>query len=981
MADRRGQWGLRPVLAILLAAFAAGPLDAQQTGTVTGEVRDNVTGQPINGVQITVVGTAIGGVSDARGRFAIRGVPTGQQTLEAVYIGFRSEQQTVSVTAGQTATVTFQLGVSAISLDEVVVTGTAGAVEKKQLGATVASIDVSRVQEAVPVADLSAVLSSRIAGIRSLAPTGGAGAGRDLSIRGTASLSLNQRPVVYVDGVRIDTRSTEWGAFGGGACCSFSGNAGEDRLSDINPNDIERIEIIKGAAAGTLYGSEATNGVIQIFTKKGRSDSAPRWTASTTLGFSRLRENIATKLYPNFSGPGGFQAWDANETLIENGPYQAVDMTVQGGGQSVTYFVSGGYMNEEGSIQPNFHRRGNLRLNLSWLTSEKLTFDITTGFTTAKIASLQSGNNWTALYGNAVLGNPLTATPEKPYGEPWVAVDAIRSMDTFDDATRWTGGVTMNYAASDRFTHKVSMGLDAVSEEKSRLFPFGQDFGPSGVVDGERNLAYRSSPTVTADYLGSLSLDLSDALETRISFGGQGYWLKERRNIAIGKGFAGPGVETVDAARLTFGAERFSEEVQIGAFVQNRLGWSDKLFLTTGVRVDGNSAFGDEYGLQVYPNAQLAYDMSQESFTPSLFSNLRLRAAVGTSGKAPGAFDKFLTFEPFTALEDESAVRADEAGNDELAPEKTTEIEFGFDAGFLNDRIGLEFTAYRRNITNLIAEVPLPPSETFGDAASFNVGAVRDEGLEVTLRATPVETSGFRWSSDVRFDTNRNEITDLGEENGEKRMVLGSRTATANQLRVGYPVLNFWSRRPVEGVYDPTKAIGQRHVREDTASYMGQGMPDWNLSFGNQLSFGAFTLYGLVSMEKGAIFNNSDRPFRIRQDAGDEYLATLGPNGEITAQTDSLTDYFTLFGAFDKRDNVRLREITLSYVVPESLLGRLGLGRTTLTLAAKNVHWWDDCNCEDPNMNYTGGSSFSIGQGFLSTPAPRQFLFTVRTAF
>jgi TonB-dependent SusC/RagA subfamily outer membrane receptor len=967
------RWGAAACLLALLAVPAAA---GAQTGTITGQARDLTTGEPLNGVQVSVEGTNLGGLSDARGRYLIQNVPAGQHTLNAVYIGYRTEEQAVTVTAGGTAQANFEMGVSAVSLDEVIVTGTAGAVERKQLGATVASVDVSRVQEQVPVADISSVLSSRVAGLRSINPTGGAGAGKDLRIRGTSSLTLGQRPVVYVDGVRIDNSSSEWGSFGGGACCTFSGGAGEDRLSDINPNDIERIEIIKGAAAGTLYGSEATNGVIQIFTKKGRSDSAPRWSVSATTGFSRLRENIGTKLYPNFTGPNGFAAWDANEHLIENGPYQALDVTVQGGGNSVTYFVSGGYNNEEGSVQPNYARRGTLRVNLSWLPSQNLSFDVNSAFTKAKINSLQSGNNWTALYGNAVLGNPLTATEDKPYGEPWVAVSAIKAMETFDNVDRWTGGVTMNYAMTPALNHRLQFGLDAVNEEKTRLFPFGYEYGPAGVVDGEKNLLYRSSPTVTADYLGSLDFGISDGLSSRLSVGAQGFWVKERRNTAIGKGFAGPGVSTVDAAKLTFGAERFEEEVQVGVFAQNRFAWQDKVFLTTGLRVDGNSAFGDEYGFQVYPNVQLAYSMSDESWVPELFSDLRLRGAIGTSGLAPGAFDKFLTFEPFTALDDQSAVRADEAGNDDLAPEKTTEYELGFDAGILNGRVGLEFTAYRRDITDLIAEVDVAPSQEFGDAASSNIGSVRDEGLEVTLRATPVESSRLRWTTDVRFDTNRNQITDLGEENGVPVLVRGSRTAGGNQLRVGYPVLNFWLR-PMTG-YDPAT---RTHTRGDTAVYSGQALPKWNLSFGNQLSFGPFVLYGLVSAEKGAIFNNSDRPFRIQQDAGDEYLSTLDAQGGTTAQTDSLDNYFRNFPAHDKRDNFRIREVTLAYLLPEAFSGRLGLGRTSLTLAAKNLHWWDECNCEDPNMNYLGGSSFSQGSGFLATPAPRQFLLTLRTSF
>jgi TonB-dependent SusC/RagA subfamily outer membrane receptor len=965
---------------------------AAQTGTATGTVVDRSTRQPLNGVQVSVVGTNRGGLTDGRGRFVIPSVPAGQHTIEAVFIGYRTEQEEgVSVTAGQTATVEFELSVSAVSLDEVVVTGTAGAVERRQLGATIASIDVSRVQETVPIADVGQVLQARIPGVRSIGTAGGVGVGRDLRIRGTTSAELGQRPVIYVDGVRIDTRPTEWGTTLG-SCCSFSGGAGEDRLLDINPNDIERIEVIKGPAAGTLYGSEGSNGVIQIFTKKGRSDSAPVWAASLTGGFQRHRGNFQTALYPNFVGPDGFRAWDANDQLIENGAYAAADVTVQGGGNSVTYFVSGGYTDEQGSIQPNWSRRGNLRLNLHWLAGEKLSFDVTSAFTRNRIASLQSGNNWTSLLGNAVLGVPYNACVEsdacandhRPYGEPWVSVRAIQDMETFDDAVRWTGGGTINYNVSDAFTNKFQVGLDQVNEEKIRFTPFGYPY--VYIPAGEKALGYRNKRTVTLDYLGTLKYDLASNLGAQFSFGAQGFWDTERRNFAVGRGYAGPGVTTVGGGTVKEATEVFSEEIQVGFYGQNRLSFQDKLFLTVGVRVDGNSAFGDSYGLQTYPNVQLSYDMTNESFIPDFLTQLRLRGAIGTSGLAPGAFDKFQTFTPFVALEDQSAVRADEAGNQDLSPEKTTEFEGGFEMGMLNDRLGIEFTAFKAITKDALVDGQIAPSASFGDPAQMNIGELQNTGWEATFRVTPIESRSLRWSTDLRLDGNKNEITDLGRDPVTDTVIL-----EVGGLDLGYPVLDAWTRVPTG--YDRET---NKHTRSDTSHYIGPTLPTFNLSLGNELTVGAFRLYGLVTHESGAFFGNGDRPYRVRFRTGDEYLGLLDysqcptTGGQITCeneadirtfQSDSLFDYMNLFSTFDNRNHWRLRELTLTYTMPEGLTSRIGIGRTVMTLAAKNVHWWDDCNCMDPNMNYQGGSSFGVSSGFLAQPQARQFLLSVRTTF
>lgn len=940
---------------------------AQGTGTVSGSVVDAATREPLNGVQVVVGETGRGTLTDSRGRFLIPNVPPGTHAVRVQNIGYRAVEESVTVQAGETARLDFALDVSAVALEEIVVTGTAGAVEKRRIGSSMGTVDMSRLNELTPVATMGQALESRIPGVRSIASVGGVGTARDLRIRGTSSFLLGQRPVVYIDGVRVDNSAGEWagGTVNGGTCCAFSGGAGEDRLGDLNPEDIERVEVLKGAAAATLYGSEASNGVVQIFTKRGRSNSAPSFTFASSVGFNRYRENWATKLYPNFTGPDGFQARDANE-LIENGLINSYDLTVQGGGQDVTYFVSGGLSMEEGSLKPNDQNRAVLRTNLKWLPSDDWSFDLNSSFSRNRVLALQSGNNWTALYGNAVLGNPKLATEERPFGEPWTSVDDIRAIQAFSNATRWTGGFTATFQPSRRFMQKVTLGFDHVNDQKERLLPFGHEYVYLGDV-GERNIGYRTGNTVTADYLGTLSFGLPFEVASDLSFGVQGYRNMDEYSMAIGRGYAGPGVTTVGGAATTLADEYSQEEITIGSYLQDRLSFSDKLFATLGVRVDGNSAFGVNYGFQAYPKADVAYIISEEPFVPELVSSLKLRAAVGTSGLPPGAFDQFETYNPTAVLETNApGVTPANPGNPDLAPEKTTEVEGGFDLGLFEDRVGLEFTAYRALTRDALLNVALPPSMGFSQPQLQNTGEILNEGWELSINATPVVRRDMRWNAQLNLDGNRNEILDLGPQAIDGRL---------GNHREGKPVNSIWGY--VITGYDPGT---HRHTRSDTTVYFGSPLPTFNASLGNTLSFGAFRLYGLVSTERGAWFNNGDRPYRIRQGASDEYLQTLDPSGEATAQTDSLVNYFSLVSAIDKRDNVRVREVSLSYTLPDAFISGVGLGQTSLTLAGQNLMWWDDCNCADPNMQYAPGSTNNFS-GFLAMPAARRFLLSLRTRF
>ena len=972
------------MLAGSVLAFAlTGATAAAQTGAVAGSITEATTGRPLPQVRVQIVGNeAALTVTDANGRFLIRNLPAGQVTLRAVQIGYRPETRQLAIQGNDTVKVDLRLFASAVELQQVVVTGTGGAVEKRQVGASIGEVDVTKLADQIAIPDVGRMLSAKVTGLRATTVGGGVGTGQDIRIRGTASFSLNQRPAIYVDGVRVDRRATEW--FGAGACCSFGGGASTDRLGDLNPNDIERVEVLKGAAAATLYGSEATNGVIQIFTKKGRTggDQRTQWNMGLSTGFEELRHNLPTKMFPRFVGTDGTRALDANATMIQKGPYYGGDLSAQGGTTRSTYFVSTQLSKETGSIQPNDQLKGSLRLNVTFVPTDKWTVDTRSAYVRDRINEIQAGNNWTALLGNALNGDPRTATKDRPYGEAWVPIKDIKTMTTQSDVDRWTGALTITNFLRSNLNHRITVGVDAVDDHKSRFFPYAGNFGPAGVTNGQANLGTRNYKTYTIDYLAQWTQNLPWGIVSNLSAGGQGFWDIESLLTGVGNSFAGPGVSSISSAATTQSGETYTKTVNLGFLAQDRFSVKDKLFFTAGIRIDGNSAFGKDYGYKKYPKFDVSYDLSKESFLPKFFSAARVRAAYGQAGKMPGPFDSFTSYAATPVFASDIGIVPLNPGNNILRPDTSTETEFGLEFGILNDRLGIEGSIYNQETTDAIVPKSNPPSAGFTQARSVNIGAIENKGWEASLNYQAYSSARYDWTIGLKADGNTNKIKDLGGIN------LGN-----NNFRLGYPIGGVWDRKATgfsvkKTGTDPTLGDCTKlsygcpvTTRSDTNVYYGPGLPTNNYSLSNTFRLGQFTFYGLLSMEHGAWFGNGDRAYRIRQGGSDEYLGALGPNGERTFKADSIKQYASILNYVDKRDNVRLRELSVAWNVPARLTSQFRAGTTTLTLSGQNVWWWDDCNCVDPNMNWAGASSFTFNSGFLMQPAPRVFRMQIRTRF
>ncbi|MCE2397890.1 MAG: TonB-dependent receptor [Gemmatimonadetes bacterium] len=1011
MSNRYCLGGAAAALALALGGLGAAGLSAQ-SGTVTGEITAATTGAPLHHALVRVTETLVTGVSNQRGRYVLQNVPVGVYTMTVNVAGFGRQEREITITPGVSLVESFALEVSATEMDQIVVVG-GQTIDRKKLGVSLPTINVDEMKEIVPVGNFATVMEGRIPGVKSIGSTGGVGSGRELRIRGTDSFGFTaQRPVIYIDGVRYDSQKEDWGYMRGVACCYFSGGAGEDRLSDLNPEEIDRIEVLKGPAAATLFGAEASAGVIQVFTKRGQSDTPAQFTLNTTLGRNRLRANLPTTLRPQFGmydedsvliGP----AADPNESLIDNGLINGYDVTVSGGSDNITYFVSTGITYEEGSVKPNDLTRGSVRVNLNWTTSRTMSVGITSGFVRNRIWVVQAGDNPNGVYMNGLYSDPREATDEDPEccGVDGVGVVAAREIKTFSDTDRWTGRVQLTYTPSHSFIHQLTIGLDDVTDQKSRHLPFGNFYVGVGET-GERNLGYRKSRKFTADYLSTLDYDQLFGigfLTGSLSAGAQGYWDVANISMGTGKRYSAPGIESLNGAATVFSDEAYEEIRNVGFFIQNRFDFSNDLFVTAAVRADGNSTFGKDFGLQVYPKADVAYNFPTTSL-PGGISNLKVRAALGMAGKAPGPFDNLQSYTAGTVMGDLPAVRVDNAGNELLGPENKVELETGLDVGLFSNRVGLELTYYDAEVVNGLYPSPIAASQGAYDRVE-NCCAFLNRGVETGLTASLVDMLEFSWSASVTYEWNMNRITSFGDKAQADSMPLYQEDdSTGYWSHVGWRYANsfggWYELQPLDNVYG--EDIRGYFLDEDNNPVhkvthfpflRGLAQPRHMGSVFNTFQLGS-NLRASVQFrgELGAVFQNYTYQAGMRLCRcfdgvlqWDPHLLpeSASPTDVVRAQFsfDSLVDYWYV-PHIDRRDHVRLQDVSIVYTVPQVFASRLGLDRTTVTLSGYNLHWWDDCRCEDPN-----NKSFADDTGVASTissfgvPQPRRFLLSVRTRF
>ncbi len=961
------------------------------TGSVAGRVTDARSGLGLGGTSVEVQGTRLGAITAADGRYRIAVVPAGELVVVARRIGYASLRRTVTVAAGQQASADFSLDASAYSLDEVVVTGTAGGEQRRTLGNAVAIIDAVTALERSAAPNLTALLSSRSPGAIITPGSGRIGAGPTIQIRGRSTLSLSSEPIVYIDGVRVNNAVNQ-GPTGG--FLGAQNAAVASRLNDINPEDIESIEIIRGPAASTIYGTEAANGVIQIITKKGVSGAA-RWTVTFEQGRQRFGDpagRFPTNFFKNAAGEViPWNAWqqesDSGRKFFQTGRTQGYNVSVSGGREQMTYFVSGGYNDEDGIEPNNFGKGFSGRANLSFSPSNKIDVQTNLGYVRSSM-HLGADNGlspmFTGLYGHSLLFPAnrgfFLAPPEVPQ----------RLYDNSAQINRFTGGTTFSHRPANWFSHRLVMGIDFTSDDSRALERFATpDLAPFlaafGSAQGRIAQTLRNNTFVSGDYSGTARFKLSSKVSSSSSLGANFIRKHLKTSLLAAINFPAPGLETVSSATSPpTVAQTEVVNTTLGVWGQQQFGWNDRLFLTAALRVDNNSAFGDDFQWVTYPKLSAAWVMSEEPFWGGLGSSVntfKLRAAYGQSGQQPDAFAALRTFVSAGRANGDAGLSPGSFGNSELKPERATEVELGFEAELFN-RLSLDFTYFTKRTKDAILQQPTAPSGGFPGSQAVNVGETKNHGIELQAVFQALAKKNLAWEVVANIATNKDEVVDLG--------LLPFAGSTNVRSVVGYPISAYWSRRVVSADRDPTThaitnilcdgGAGNAPVACASApeQFIGSQTPKVTGALSTTVTlWERLTLYGLVDFKRGHSLFNANEFLRcggvaplcdaVYNRAGYEtnFLASIAPSsiaGNVLAPFIQKASFF------------RLSEVSVSYQLPSQWLRGIGVSGWRISLAGRNLHTWTSYRGLDPESR-AGATDQAL------IPPLQRFVATLHLAF
>ena len=972
-------WIMRGGIAIC-ALLAPQVVLGQGVGAVAGTVVSERASVPIAGAQVTT--GAHGVLTDVSGRFRISGLTGDTVTLTLRRLGFAPVTERVRVGANN---LELRMSERAVELNSMVVTGTPGAVSKRSVGVSIAQIQAADIVKTQPVQDVQGLINGRAPGVTVLENSGQVGSGATVRIRGGSSLSLSNDPLIYVDGVRVDN------AQGTGPKNQSFGASTTSRWNDINPNDIQSVEIVRGAAATALYGTDAVNGVIQIITKRG-AQGAPRWDFSSKQGkafFADVIGNFPTN-YAKVNGAvvsqniAQFRA-DSGKPLFRDGRINENTLAVSGGSPTVQYYLSGQTHSDQGveptNSQIQYGGRGNVHMTPSSTIDVSASGGYVRGTTKLGCEAGCGGVMFSGFYSTpATLGTPSagfdSGTPEAYYAE--YGFDQLFN--------RFTGSVQITHTPAKWFTQQLTVGTDYAHEQNDELATVHHDlsvFFQNDADSGYKNVGFRDNTITTTAYHATFKAPISASLTSSTTIGGDMYLRNSRYAGGSGSDFPAPGLSALSSTTAGKSSYEFSRDNNsLGLLGQEEFAWKDRLFLSGGFRSDQNSSFGKNFKNVVYPHVSASWVLSDEPFFRVPFvSALKLRAAYGQSGEAPPLF---VSIQSYTTTA--TGVTPSTIGNPNLQPERGYETELGFDAGFLHDRAGMELTYYNGGTKNEILQVPVAPSTGFGlNSQYINAGRILRHGLELSLRATPIQTQTASWDITWNVATNDTKVNNLG---GNQFL----QASTYIQNRLGYPLFSWFARNVLSSTVDPTTGKATNVMCADgnggtvacaTAPnvYLGRTLPKVEGSVSTGVRFLTnFRVAGLIDYKTGFKKLNGDE--RVRCQIFGLCRANFFPTEFPTALIGA---YSLGSGApsavIEDADFAKLRELSLTWTLPQSLIRDLRVGGASLTIAGRNLHTWTKYPGLDPEGSFQGGTRGAAQWQQAVLPQLRQYVTTLNLTF
>ncbi|MGH7718457.1 MAG: SusC/RagA family TonB-linked outer membrane protein [Gemmatimonadaceae bacterium] len=962
---------------LLLVSATAG---AQEQRRVTGQVTGAVSNEPLPGTSVTVVGTALGTYTDDAGRYTLQ-VPAGAVTLRYRRLGYRSVDRALEAGAAE-ANVSLERDV--LQLETQVDTGEATSVARRNLANDVAVVNGDELDRA-PTPTIENALQGKVAGAYIQANSGAPGGGMQVQLRGVTTINANVDPLYVVDGVIVSneaiapntnaiTEST------GGSNPELTQDNAVNRIADLNPADIERIEILKGASASAIYGSKAANGVVIITTKTGIA-GRPQFNITQRLGTSDLSNKIGSRNWTVEDAVTRFGAGvapqvqngaeDLEEALFGENPLSyETDISVRGGSNTTRYFVSGLVKEDGGIMQGTGYRKQSLRLNLTQLFGSRLTANVTTNLVHSNTSrGLTNNDNAGVSYYMVLPFVPSFADlrpengvyPENSFerSNPFQTRDFTRNEE---DVFRMIGSANLRWEVltSERQRLSVTLqgGLDQFTQENSVFAPpelfFEDDDGfPGTSVRGDNtNVNTNVSLNVAHVFIPG-----SGAFTATTSAGVQ----REKSDLSLSSVitrqlFAGQ--TNIDQGAKVEPFETREKIEALAFYAQEEfLTLDERLLLTLGARAERSTNNGDIDKFYLFPKASASYRLPQPV---SWLDELKLRAAIGQSGNQPLYGMKSTNYDTgnqggfLGVFIGPNTVK----GNPEIEPERQTEIELGLDAQLLDQRASLSFSVYQKSIEDLILQRTLAPSTGFGTEL-FNGAELRNRGVEVALAVTPVLTQDFDWVSRATFARNTSKVTALPVE----------------PFDVGGFGVSLGSFRIEEGK-SVTQIVG---LDGDEVVVVGDAAPDFQMSFANEFSYGGWRLSGLLDWKKGGDVINLTK---FLYDFGRNSPDFGGPDSPGAIRRSRLGTKTTDF--VEDASYVKLREVTLAYDLPSSLVNRIfpsGTRAVRLELSGRNLYTWTDYTGLDPEVSNFGNQAIARNIDVAPYAPSRSFFFTASVDF
>ncbi|HET7583547.1 MAG TPA: SusC/RagA family TonB-linked outer membrane protein [Gemmatimonadaceae bacterium] len=981
---------MRSLRSLLLAvvALTIGSATAQAQRRITGQVT-GADGTPLASASVQVVGTQFGTFTGEDGRYSVS-APDGDVTLRVRRLGFK--QRDIAVAANQNEA-NVQLERDVLQLETQVITGAATTVARRNAANDIAVVSGEQLNRA-PTPTIENALQGKIAGATIQSNSGAPGGGLQVQLRGVTTINAAVDPLYVIDGVIVSNEAVSPNInsvtrAANGANASDQDNP-VNRIADINPADIQSIEVLKGASASAIYGSKAANGVIIITTKRGTT-GAPRFNVTQRLGTFDLSNKIGSRTWTLPSAIAFFHdGLGVPEDLIEqqiadgttdfeqklygrNDLSWETDASVTGGTDQTQYYVSALLKNDKGIMEGTGFKKQSIRANVTQQFSDKINATLTTNFIRTEAERGLSNNDNAGVSPFMVL--PFAPSwadllpqngvfPENPFerSNPFQTVALFKNDE---DVYRFIGSGQVNWSvfttARQHLDASLVAGVDQFNQTNNVFSPpelfFEDDDGFTGTtVRGDAtstlltlnlNVSHEYTPesnAFTATTSAGIQREVSDLNTTSTVvdniFSGQ-------PNVGLGSRVQPFQTRQQERTLAYYGQEEF-------------LTLGERLFATVGVRAERSTNNGDVKKFFFYPKASASYRFLNPV---SFLDELKFRVAWGQAGNKPLFGMKFTNFGTGSTAGflGEFVNPAAVLGNPDIEPERQTEIETGFDAQFLKQRASASVTLYQKSIKDLILQRTPAPSSGF-TAQLFNGAALRNRGIEVTLAATPVLLTDFDWVSRVTFARNYSKITELPVPTFDLAAGFGTSLGAFR----------------IEKGSSATQIVG---INEDgDVIRVGDAAPDFQMGFSNEFSWKTLRLASLFDWKHGGdVINLTRFLFDAFQNSADQTDDPNSPGAIRAARLGTRTKDFVEDAGY-----VKLREVTLSWQLPGAWVSTAFGGRARsarLELSGRNLWTWTSYSGSDPEVSNFGNQAIARNIDVAPFPPSRSYFFSVSVDF